>query len=863
MISFVAPTGFGKTVSMAQYFTSLQQTDKTCIWIRLDEHDDAIESLLHPLRMALEAEVGAGGTTDDSFALSFGLASGGILALLEQFEDPTVIFIDNLNSCTDPRLGEFLDALMFQTRDNIRLVWSSTFMPSISIGKAKLQHLIRNVGMEHLKLSFDETQHLLGPEVCADIGTEGIRTLLDKTEGWVAGLRMALLILEDATDPIQCLDTFSGADQDISLLLREKVLSAFRPPVMRFLLAAAYLRAFSAEQLAHVIEDDNTIRKLEFLKQRNAFIIPLDRQGNTFRLHGLFRDCLRLEADKVFSEEYRSKLYRRAAQWCAKTGDWQDAVQYAFKAGDSELVAQVLDQAAPALVRDLGKVHTFVAWVDRLIADDVVRLGSETTFWYVYSLIFHRRYANAELHHARLDALAKRSAEVSDAEGDEFRQRVDHLQVCIALLTDRLNEALVRADSWLAAPGTKDPFDIGWVRCVRAICLLTSYDFAEARKAQRESERYVREVGSPYMIAWCSLVRGTIELYAGNVSVAYRDIMDSRAEAAAALGEDAEMCDTMATIASKCALELGLHDEAAELVEYGLRSASLHGTVGSTGMAFDTALQLCQTPDETARTVQRLRDIARSYPPRLSNMLSCYVAAKLTASDRVEEAKIEVGRIGLDLATGQVMTEDDSLPRSAELYAATAISILSASGDARRAKLLIERETASAKEDGRMGRLIELDLASMELAVRINDYAVARRHLLSAVRAAAPRGAVQPFRTVRASIARLLAVEDLSDSLFPREEERKFFAAIRPHTLAQTAAVQDDFDDQVLESLTPRETELLRFVGFGLSNQQIAEQAEVSVTTIKWHLKNLYRKLDVANRTAAVARARSMGLIKG
>jgi LuxR family maltose regulon positive regulatory protein len=426
-------------------------------------------------------------------------------------------------------------------------------------------------------------------------------------------------------------------------------------------------------------------------------------------------------------------------------GDWQDAITYSLEASDLSNASRLLELAAPTLVRDKGNIHFYVQSMDQLLGKNVP-IGLEAQYWHIYALIFHRRYATAAQQHEQLVGLLSQQGTEHSPGGKELGLRLDHLRICIAFLTDQLLAAKISADRWLDSPGTKATFDIGWIRCIQAICLLTSYRFFDAREALRQAEPYVREAGSPYVTGWCSLVRGTIELYEGNCAEAYRIITASRAKAGRVLGDDSNICDTMASIAAKCAVEMGLVDEARELLKHMLPTARWHGTVGSAACGIDAAIALWNGPDDDTIDLDELYDIARSYPTRLTLMISCYLVRRLIILRRVSEAVAEAERLGLDMASGKLRDRGEQIPRVRELLAATSIDLLVALNRDAKARKLIEREMQLARTDGRVGRQIELDLMQMELDFRSGRNDGARRSLVRAIRQAALRQLMPIYR---------------------------------------------------------------------------------------------------------------------
>jgi len=180
--------------------------------------------------------------------------------------------------------------------------------------------------------------------------------------------------------------------------------------------------------------------------------------------------------------------------------------------------------------------------------------------------------------------------------------------------------------------------------------------------------------------------------------------------------------------------------------------------------------------------------------------------------------------------------------------------------------MMIAEQFRSARSDGRTGRMVELILAEMALAFHVGNAAAASRHLMRAVSLAASRAIVRPFLDQGTVIAALVAETRAADWGLALMQERRFFAEVCGRLPMGSLLLQERtdslrMDSPLLEPLTRRQVELLRLLDSGLSNQQIADRAHVTVSTVKGHLQKLYAKLGVSSRAAALARARAMSLL--
>jgi LuxR family maltose regulon positive regulatory protein len=873
LLSIVAPIGYGKTVLMSELYAHLYQKGMHCYWISLSERHASVERVLYSLRVARS---GPEAGLDPTQALLQGDESivqrpDELIALLAKLPFQVTIFIDNLNSCVDGSLGAFLDALIFRTPASVRFVWSSTTELAIDIGRAKLEGLVRQIGYSDLSLNAQETRELLGADLDGRIGNSGVVAILRQTEGWPAAIRMAQIILAESDQPLAALEGFSGADEDVAALLNRQVLGRFAPDLCKFLLCLAQLRTFTASLCRHATGDDAAEAHLDFLLQRNVFMIPLDRNRKRYRLHSLFREYLLGEGERLLSKARKREVLQGAADWCEQNEYWHDAIDYALAAGAHAAVSRMLDRTARTYVREQGDIQQYIVWVEQLQDEGRgkgVGIGWETHYWYVWALVFQRRYEYGLQQHGLLAARFRdRSASDEKLPPADLSQRIDHLRVCIDLFTDRIDDAYRGAEAWLAASKNKDPYSIGSIGCIKSLCLAGSFKLAQAWQTMRVAQPVLLEIGGADMVGWINLINGTLLVYEGNYALAYDELATGLSQARSRLGDESVLCGTMAFVGAKCAVELGRDDDARELLKLGLKTARNNVLVDTAACGFDAAVKLWSGIDDDVVSIARLRDIAKGYPSRLSLMLSCCLIQRLLRLGRVNDALAEAERMGLVEEKGKFAEFDDEalLPRYRDLFAATAIDLYIATRRFRQADALITRELRIARDDGRAARVVELELARAAVAVQGNDIGVAAKNLTSAIRRAAQRRIVRPFHERADTVARLVGQRKTSSWSFVMAEERDFFDAIC-RSLGCGGDVPSEKDvvwrggDEKVKP-TPREAELLSLLDIGLSNQEIADRTQISITTIKWHLKNLYKKFGVSTRTAALARARDMTLL--
>lgn len=867
-LAIVAPVGYGKTVLMSMLLSDMRQAGKQCLWLSLDDRDLTIEGIIHELGRMLQGDEQNLQPAPSLFP-SHDLAGHLIDMLIHQlgkFPLPLTLFIDNLHFCSDPGLGRLLDQMLFRTRETFRLVVSSSREIPLDTTRAQLAGLLRQVGVAELSFNEAEVAGLLGERLCQAIGEAGIGEVARKSEGWPAAVRMIKILLDDASQPRLALEGFSGTDESLAQLLGRQVLSTFSAEARDFLLCLAQLRSFSEALCVEAIGGQMVHEHLYHLAEHNAFIIPLDHSRNWFRLHGLFREYLLRESDVCLSPSRREDILTRAAHWCEAQGLWREAVEYAFASGVSGNVVHILDHIAPFFVRNHGGVQ-YMDWLERLHGSGR-QASIEAEYWFVWALAFRRRYEYAHRQITKLSARLQRRKSKTDT--IDLQRRITNLRISLDYWVDRLEDARLGARQWLdgARKGEGDAFNLAAANCIIGCHLINSLHLVEAREAVQSAREMAIQAESVHAEGWVACYDALLVITEGDYADAYAGLVRVITRLRLELGDEAGICGTTSLMAARCAVAMGLDVEARQLLSLGIGSACSHGFLDAVACGLEAGLMLWRGKGDDVVSISGLRDVVAAYPQRLSLTFSCYLIRRLIVLGRLDEAVAEAERVGLGPLSRSRRNRMEKAPRVARLealIAMTRIELEIAAGRYKQALSLLGSEIRQAKLNGCHASLVELELNGALVAVRLQDPTLGVRHMTRAVRIASSRRIARPFMDRGEVLRTLVSQSKPSVWGFATEEESRFFAEMcrqldMSDQVGATSLIAADNASRALDVLTPREVELLGFIEAGLSNQQMADRIDVSVTTIKWHLQNLYGKLGVSSRTAALARARSMHL---
>jgi LuxR family transcriptional regulator, maltose regulon positive regulatory protein len=874
--ALIAPVGYGKSVTMAMVSNELQGAGMQCLWIGLDNRDDTLDRLLSRLQAALD---GPGAKLHPTQALFAGhsptqLRIDALIARFNRRQLPLVLLVDNLQYCADASLRGLLDGLVFRTYSSLQLVVSSTHELPMDLSAARLQGLMTTLVGGDLSLIDAEVSELLGPKLCRCLDSDGIRQLSLLTEGWPAAVRMAQIILASAERPRDALRTLADSDRVLAQLLNDRVLSTFPPELRRFLAELALLHTFCAELCRYVTGDSQSAVHVAYLVDHNVFVTPLDQNRTWYRFHGLFREHLLHTAATTVAAERRRELLRRAARWCESKGRLHDAIDYALESGSTPLASQILAATAPTLVRDRGDARQLVRWIEMLHGRGAYA-GHEAEYWFAWALAFDRQYDYARRQMAMLAARVRRSRSRSRRAVPvtvELERRIAILRASVDCLTDHLEAARDGASNWLAGTvaGRDDPFNLAAAHCIECAYFANAARYDDAQQSLQSAHTMAFQARSAYANGWVASYGALIACYEGDYSAGYSNVVTALELARAALGDDAGICGTIALFGSRCAVGMGMVDDALRLLTFGLKSLRTHGFLEAAACGLDAALLIWDGQSDGPIDVDELRQLTSAYPPRLEFMFACMLARRLLRLGRIAEATECAARLGLKANTFGYRLRATRFIRSVQvqsLLATLRIELLIACGNPGLARKLLTAEYRRCKLHGSQGRLVELALDSALIALTTGNEQFAFRQVTRAVQIAAVRQIVQPFLERAAQLTPMIIARRDNAWGFISEAERRLFADLKVrlqalHGRSLHAHLTRSDQPRAKKPLTPREGELLRYISSGLSNLQIADRIEASIATVKWHMQNLFAKLDVTSRLAAAARARDTGALE-
>jgi LuxR family transcriptional regulator, maltose regulon positive regulatory protein len=369
VVVVAAPAGYGKTTLLSEW--SLQDA-RAVAWLSLSDRDNHPALLLEHLSAALhwleplDARTLAGLTRSPIDAI--GVLLPRLCALLASRSQPFVLVLDDGEVLTSAGSVEVLRAVTESIPPGSRLVLASRNAWPVPLARFELAGRLVRLDAEHLAMTESEgatALRELGIALDADIE----RALVMRCEGWPAGLALAALAISHQPDPKAAAERFAGNDRVVGDYFREEILEWLPSEQREFLVRSSVLSRLSGPPCDAILEQQDSAQVLEDLAHSNTFVVPLDRNGETYRCHNLFRDTLRSELHHL-EPRRELELHARASEWCETNNDLDGAIEHARAAGDMARASTLVWTNAP-LHLVMGSPVIVTRWLEAFTPEQI------------------------------------------------------------------------------------------------------------------------------------------------------------------------------------------------------------------------------------------------------------------------------------------------------------------------------------------------------------------------------------------------------------------------------------------------------------------------------------------------------------
>jgi LuxR family maltose regulon positive regulatory protein len=863
-----APAGFGKTTLLtewlAEWVAAAPAGERLAAWVSLDERDNDPALFWRYLVSAFDAAAPGVGSSALALLPSSQPAAEAVLATLLNdlgaVQNDVVLVLDDFHVIEAHDVRDGMAFLLEHLPFHVRLVIAGRADPALPLARLRGRGELLEVRAADLRFTPDEAAAYLNEVMGLALTAGDVAALEGRTEGWIAALQLAALSMQGRDDIPGFIAGFAGDDRYIVDYLVEEVLQRQSESVRTFLLQTSILSRLSGPLCDAVTGRDGRKATLEGLDRGNLFLVPLDDRRRWYRYHHLFADVLQAHLLEEQPDRIR-ELHRRASAWYEANGERAEAVHHALAGEDFERAADLVERAIPDLRRDRQEA-TLRSWLGAL-PEELFRVRPVLTMGVVASLMTRGDLDGVEerLRQAEqwMDPATDRAAEMVVVDEEEFRMLPNAIAMYragTALIRGDVAGTMTNARRALELAGEDDHLARGAPAALLGLAYWTSGDLHASSRLYVDAMASLERAGHHSDVLGCSIALADMRLAQGRLGEAI-SIFERGLQRAEQFQPVLRGAADMHVGLSQLLCERDDLDAAREHLEASSELGE-HAGLPQNRYRWQVAMARIREADgDLDGAVALLDEAERRYVGDFSPDVRPVAALRARvriAQGRWAEALEWAGMRGLSV--------DDELSYPHEFEHLTLARALLARYTAERDERsrdqivgLVQRLRSAAEDGGRTGSLIDV-LVVHALAQQVRgDVPAALAVLRRALTHAEPEGYVRLFvdeGRPMASLLRALAKEAGAGSYV-----RRLLGAF------DGTAVSRPVSQGLIDPLSARELDVLRLLGTDLDGPDIARRLFVSLNTVRTHTKNIYAKLGVNNRRAAVRRAGELDLMAG
>ncbi len=864
-----APAGFGKTTLVSEW---LAGNITPTAWLSLDKGDNEPSLFINYLIAALQ-KIDANINKASTSILRSPQPPPITTLLINLINDISVIpvdfvlVLDDYHLIDNQQIHKIIMFLLEHQPQQMHLVIVTRSDPPLALARLRSQNQLVEIRSADLCFTTEETACFVNDISGFDLAENEVAVLESLTEGWIAGLQLAVLSMHDQDNFSDFIKSFTGHDRYVADYFIEVVLNRQPEKVQNFLLQTSILKRLSGSLCDAVCDRQSSQELLNQLEETNQFIFPLDNERHWFRYHQLFADLLRNLLNRT-QAGIIADLHRRACDWYEANGFMDEALDHAFISEDFEQAAQIVEKRIET-VWEHGAHTKLLNWLT-LLPEQSVYSRPLLCVYHAWVLMAKGQPQLAEENLVVAEELLGLTSVEKDVSSDTGKRldedskrnlqgKIAAIRAIMVAFKGDIPSIIQRARYALKyLPGES----LTW-RSMAGIALGDAHslsgDAIAAGNAYSEALAASQAANNIYLIQIANIKLAVNHRVRGQL-LQMIDICQQQIKLADKIGlSQTPMVGMAYSMWGEVLAEMNDPRDSFLYVNKGADLCEQGHDVTMLSWSYLCLLRVLFIRGDTARASKVIRKMEKtaseSYvPPWVVNLIEARKAQLYLMEDDLDAATrwAEQRQLKYD--------DEPTVMREAE-YMMLA-RVLTAREQFAEAEKLLTRVLPDAKTFERITRVIEV-LILRALALQKNGTSnEAVSDIAEALSIAEPHGYVNIFVDQGPAVANLLEKALSAKEHGESQKDAGFSASYVKKVLFCFKVKQPpQIDDDLMETLSKREVEVLALIAAGYSNQGVADKLFVSLNTVRTHTKHINAKLNVHSRTQAVVKAKEMGIL--
>ena len=845
-----APAGFGKSTLLVQWAEML--TQPYC-WLSIDDGDKDPLRFITYLTSALLANI-----EQDQLqqrALDKFQRDGNAQELLQHtlsfIKQPITLFLDDIHLLAESKSAELLNLLINSRPPNVQLVMAGRYNRFVDLSAMRLALDCLDLNEKDLKFDYHEAVLVVNRKVTPWFGKQAhlISQLYQATEGWPAGIQLAVLAQQHSTH----YQPRAINQQTVDYLMAQAI-SQIDQQLQDFLLASCFLERFNPELANLISHNANAAMLINQLEIKNLFIINLDISGQWYRYHQLFRQVLQSIALARGVDD--KAIYAKAYQWCVTQGLNEEAINYALLSGDIDSAVTLVDKLVEHCIKQ-GLFLRVEQWI-RQIPDDKLSHYPHLILHYAWALAHLGKIDQAR---QMLESLSKLDKNQQQMAASQFMYQYYAVKMVIAVACDdllKIQQLLVKCPT----PNEQYGFSNGVIHNTLAIAL-TAFNqpqqaISEANLALESHQNCDSMIG----VIFANCIKAMARIQCGELIGAAADVQQGYQ-----LLQYHRISENSLLYMVIRVIDGVIHYFNAQTKQAVLLLSECVPYMDD--CAYIDLRNICYIT--LARSLSQDGDVTTGESMLNKALLSNYESIKYRTQAKIayEKFRIHLEHQQTDQALDIIEQQELSKLPLPPIKQWDDISCYRQLTHCLYLIYHVDTSDSTQEINQRLDQLIELTttanrrLQQLEILLIKSLFLSHQQQKNQCAATLKLAITLAQKNKIYAPFCQQLITSDSNITFILSNEHPLFYRHLTKssQSSADSKPPLEREPEQKSVLLSTREQSILTLIATGQSNKAIAGQLSLSVNTIRWHVSNILSKLMVSNRTAAVATARNLGVL--